>query len=59
MGDWIDELLGFPGDIFGGLSDMFAAMGRLGEILSDPQTYVRIFMVVFGVLLIFGALRYA
>lgn len=56
MTDWIDELL-TPGDAFG-FGGIFDRLSRLGDTLSDPRTYLRIFMVVFGMLLIFGALSY-
>lgn len=55
--DWIDELLN-PGDTLGGIGDFFGTLQRVGELLADPRTYLRIFMIIFGVLLIFGALNY-
>jgi hypothetical protein len=61
-GSWLDQLLGIPGQVSTGISDFtsfFGAMERLGQALTDPHTYVRIFMVLFGLWLILGAIKYA
>ena len=45
-------------DIFGDISSGFNAIGDFFSLMLNPHTYVRIFMVGFGILLIFGAVTY-
>lgn len=52
--NWIDRLLGGGNSI----ADTFNSVERLFEVLSDPQTYFRAFMVVFGFVIIIAAIRY-
>lgn len=59
---WLDQLLGIPGQIstgFDSFTAMFTAMERLGTALMNPETWERIFMVIFGFVLIYGAFKYA
>jgi hypothetical protein len=61
-GSWLDQLLGLPSTVSTGISDItsfFTALEDLGAALTNPQTYVRIFMVLFGFWLMFGAFKYA
>ena len=46
------------GDFFSDIGDVFSAIGNFFEFMLDPHSYVRIFEVVFGALLVIGALRY-
>lgn len=45
-------------DFFNGIGDTFDSVSDFFSALMDPQTYVRIFYVLFGAVLIWGALRY-
>jgi hypothetical protein len=59
---WLDQLLGAPstiGTTIGDITGFFTALEKLGAALTNPQTYVRIFMVLFGLFLMFGAFKYA
>lgn len=46
-------------DFFNGIGDTFDSVSEFFSALLDPHTYVRIFYVLFGAVLIWGALRYA
>ena len=52
------SILGTAGSIISGIGDTFNSIGDFFELMTDPHTYLRIFMVVFGFLLIIGALTY-
>lgn len=56
---WIDELFGTADTAVTDTTSALAALESVGAALIDPQTYVRIFMVIFGFLLVLGAFRYA
>lgn len=58
MSDIQNSILGEVGDIFSDISDIFSSIGRVFEFLLDPHSYVRIFEVIFGSILIIGALKY-
>jgi phage shock protein PspC (stress-responsive transcriptional regulator) len=45
-------------DLFDNIGDVFEGVGDFFTALLDPQTYVRIFYVLFGALLIWGAVTY-
>lgn len=45
-------------NVFDDISDAFDAVGDFFGILLDPETYIRIFFVVFGAVLLFGAVTY-
>jgi len=52
------SVLGSVGDFFSDVGDVFSAVGNFFEFMLDPDSYVRIFYVVFGFFLVIGALRY-
>lgn len=56
---WIDELFGTAGTAVTDVTGTFTALEAVGAALIDPQTYIRIFMVIFGFLLVLGSFRYA
>lgn len=56
---WIDELFGTAGTAVTDVTGTLGALEAVGAALIDPQTYVRIFMVIFGFLLVLGSFRYA
>lgn len=44
-------------NIFGSIGDTFESISDFFFLLLDPQTYVRIFQVLFGALLVYGAVK--
>ena len=53
-----ESVLGSGGNIFSDIGDLFEAVGNFFEFMLDPHSYIRIFMFVFGFVLVMGALRY-
>lgn len=49
-----DNLFGTVDDI----SDAFDAVGNFFDLMLDPDTYKRLFFVVFGAVLLIGAVTY-
>jgi ABC-type enterochelin transport system permease subunit len=45
-------------DVFDDIGDAFDAVSNFFSLMLDPNTYTRIFFVVFGAVLIFGAVSY-
>jgi ABC-type enterochelin transport system permease subunit len=45
-------------NFFDGVTDVFDSVSDFFSTLLDPNTYVRIFYVIFGAVLIWGALYY-
>lgn len=45
-------------DIFGDIGTAFDSIGNFFSLMLNPRTYVRIFMIGFGILLVFGAVTY-
>jgi type IV secretory pathway VirB2 component (pilin) len=54
----IDDILGGIGDAVSGVENVFAGVDDFFGALTDKNTWVRVFFVVLGTLLLFGALRY-
>jgi ABC-type enterochelin transport system permease subunit len=44
--------------LFNDIGDVFESISDFFSLLLDPNTYVRIFYVLFGALLIWGAVSY-
>lgn len=45
-------------DFITDIEDVFSAIGDFFEFMLDPDSYIRIFEVLFGLLLIWGALNF-
>lgn len=54
----IDDILGAGQDALSAIGSGFTALENLFEALTSADTWLRVFFVVFGAMLIFGALRY-
>lgn len=57
----IDDILGIGtgiGNAIDDVTDAFNGINAFFEFLTSPNTWTRVFEVLFGALLIFGALRY-
>lgn len=46
------------GNLFGEIGSAVDSIGNFFSLMLNPHTYVRIFFVAFGILLIFGAVTY-
>jgi hypothetical protein len=55
---WLDTLLNGASTGLSDIGSVFSSLERLGQALINPETYIRAFMVVFGLVLMLAALKY-
>ena len=56
--DIIDSVIGAGESALSAIGGGLSALSTVFEILTSPNTWLRVFYVLFGTLLVFGALRY-
>lgn len=56
--DIIDSVIGAGESALSAIGGGLSALSNVFEILTSPNTWLRVFYVLFGTLLVFGALRY-
>ena len=56
--DIIDSIVGAGESAIDTISSGFTAIDNVFSVLTSPNTWLRVFYVLFGTLLVFGALRY-
>ena len=54
----IDDILGAGQSALSAIEGGFTALEDLFDALTSKDTWTRVFFVIFGTLLLFGALRY-
>ena len=54
----IDDILGAGQSAVSAIEGGFTALENLFDTLTNKDTWLRLFFIVFGTMLIFGALRY-